>query len=245
MLIVLRGVNRSPAATGVDGRSRTQLVPVHIWAEAARCISLRDTAHSLDALRDIRRSLLLGKGPRTIGAPLALIAEKLVDHLGEMTDELEAAVADIEDKVCDNRGDPALRMEISSARRGIVQLRRYLSPQRDALYRLQHDDASWLDADARHRLRDVSERLVRHIEDIDELRSRATILNEDFTNLLTEGALRASNRLTALASLVLPPSLFAAMLGVNVTGIPGAEDPYAFLWFCLLIGGVTLAIWGA
>ncbi len=104
-----------------------------------------------------------------------------------------------------------------------------MSPQRDALYRLQHDDASWLDADARNRLRDVSERLVRHIEDIDELRSRATILNEDFTNLLTEGALRASNRLTALASLVLPPSLFAAMLGVNVTGIPGADDPHAFL----------------
>ncbi len=243
MLIVLRGVNRATPAENVADR-RTQLVPVHIWAESARCISLRDKAHALDALRDIRRSLLLGKGPRTIGSLLALIAEKIVDHLGDEIDDLEEAMSAVEDKVCEGRGDPAIRMDISTTRRGIVQLRRYLSPQRDALYRLQHDDASWLDADARYRLRDVNERLVRHIEDIDEMRSRATILNEDFTNILTERALHASNRLTALAAMVLPPSLIAGMLGANIGGVPGSGDPYAFLWFCLLIAGLIPVVWG-
>lgn len=247
MLIVLRGVNRAPPAPDRAAPDRaaedgTQLVPVHIWAEATRCISLRDKAHSLDALRDIRRAMLLGRGPRSIGSLLALIAEKLVDHLGELIDELEESVSEIEDKICGGVFESGLRLEISGLRRRIVLLRRYMSPQRDALYRLQHDDASWLDDNARYRLRDVSERLVRHIDDIDEMRSRATILNEDFTNMLNERAIGAQNRLTALAALILPPSLIAAMLGMNIGGIPGSDSPDAFLWLCIVVVGVTLSI---
>jgi zinc transporter len=243
MLIVLRGVNRTPPESSGE-RALTDLVPVHIWAEATRCISLRDKAHALDALRDIRRVLLAGKGPRTIGNLLALIAEKMVDHLGDVIDELEEAMSDLEEKICEDQVDSSLRQEISVVRRGVVQLRRYLSPQRDALYRLQHDDASWLDDNARYRLRDVSDRLARHIDDIDEIRSRATILNEDFTNILNERATGATSRLTALAALILPPSLVAALLGANVGGIPGADHPYAFLWLCALLAGITICIWG-
>lgn len=239
LLIVLRGVNKPGPGAPDDVEKGTQLVPVHIWAEAGRCISLRDTNHSLDALRDIRRALLVGKGPRTIGALLAQIAEKLVDHLGDLVDDMEEELSGIEDKVLEGTCDSEMRLEISAMRRRVVQLRRYLSPQRDALYRLQHDDATWMDANARYRIHDVSERLGRHIDDIDEMRSRAAILHEDFSNLLNERAIGASNRLTALAALVLPPSLLAAMLGMNIGGIPGAEDPHAFLWLCLVLAGMT------
>ena len=243
MLVVLRGVNRAAPGLASTDSDRTQLVPVHIWAEAMRCISIRDKDHTLDALRDIRRAMLLGKGPRTTGALLALITEKIVDHLGELIDELEESLSDIEDRICAGF-DPGLRLEISTFRRRIIQLRRYLSPQRDALYRLQHDDASWLDENARYRIRDVSDKLSRHIDDIDEMRSRATILNEDFTNMLNERAIGASNRLTALAALVLPPSLVAAMLGMNIGGIPGSESQDAFVWLCAIIVVMTLTIAG-
>lgn len=242
LLIVLRGVNKPGPGAPEDIEKGTQLVPVHIWAEAGRCISLRDTDHSLDALRDIRRALLVGKGPRTIGSLLALIAEKLVDHLGDLVDDMEEELSGIEDTVLEGECTSDMRHDISAMRRRIVQLRRYLSPQRDALYRLQHDDATWMDANARYRLHDVSDRLGRHIDDIDEMRSRAAILHEDFSNLLNERAIGASNRLTALAALVLPPSLLAAMLGMNIGGIPGADNPHAFLWLCAILAGMTGAI---
>lgn len=241
MMIVLRGVNKAPPEPGRE-MNETQLVPIHIWAEATRCISLRDKAHSLDALRDIRRAMLLRKGPLTIGILLGLIAEKIVDHLGTLIDELEESLSDIEDRICEGGFEAGLRLEISEIRRKIVQLRRYLAPQRDALYRLERDDASWLDADARYRIRDVNDRLSRQIDDIDEMRSRAAILNEDFTNMLNERAISASNRLTALAALVLPPSLVAAMLGMNIGGIPGGSSPDAFLWLCAIIVGMTIVI---
>jgi zinc transporter len=234
LLVVLRGVNKAPPAAEEED-PETELVPIHLWVEADRCISLRDKAHSLNALRDLRLAMMLGKGPRTAGALLARIAEKVVDHLGILTDEIEDDISDLEDRIGEGLGGTDLREDIATGRRRVVQLRRYLAPQRDALYRLRHDDASWLDPEAKLRLREVNDRLIRHIEDLDEMRQRATILHEDFTNLVAERAAQSSNRLTALAAMVLPPSLLAGMLGMNVGGIPGSQEPLAFPILCGLV----------
>ncbi|ARJ67406.1 magnesium transporter [Magnetospirillum sp. ME-1] len=238
LMVVLRGVNKARAGEGEDRSAETELVPVHIWIEADRCISLRDKDHSLNALRDLRLAMMMGKGPRTAGALLARIAEKVVDHLGILTDEIEDGISDLEDRIGEGLAGTDLREDIASARRKVVQLRRYLAPQRDALYRLRHDDASWLDPEAKMRLREVNDRLIRHIEDLDEMRQRATILHEDFTNLVAERAAQSSNRLTALAAMVLPPSLLAGMMGTNIGGIPGSQEPLAFLILCGVVLGM-------
>lgn len=236
LMVVLRGVNK--LRPGEDDEDQTELVPIHIWIEAERCISLRDKTHALNALRDLRLAMMVGKGPRTAGALLARIAEKVVDHLGDLSDDIEDGISDLEDRIGEGLAGADLREDIASARRRVVQLRRYLAPQRDALYRLRHDDASWLDPEAKLRLREVNDRLIRHIEDLDEMRQRATILHEDFTNLVAERAAQSSNRLTALAAMVLPPSLLAGMMGTNIGGIPGAQEPLAFMILCGVVVGM-------
>jgi len=237
LLVVLRGVDKSATddATG--------LVPIHIWVDARRCLTLRDKAHSIAALRDLRVGLMVGRGPRTPGGLLSHIAERVIDHVGTLIEEMEDGVSALEDRMGEVGGASDLRLEISAARRQAVQLRRYLAPQREAFYRLQHDDAPWLDIESKLRLREVNDRLTRHLEDIDELRHRATILNEDFTNMLAERSAQASNRLTALAALVLPPSLIAGLLGTNIGGIPGAQEPLAFVWLCVLVLGMMPLSW--
>jgi zinc transporter len=243
LLIVLRGVNRLNPNEERETDIDAELVPVHIWMEAGRCISLRDKAHSLNALRDLRLAMMTGKGPRTAGALLARIAEKVVDRLGDLLDDLEEEVARLEDKISEGSEGDDVRNEIGALRRRNAQLRRYLAPQRDALYRLRHDDATWLEPDAKMRLREVNDRLIRHIEDLDEMRTRATILHEDFTGLISERSAQSSNRLTALAAMVLPPSLLAGMLGTNIGGIPGAQDPWAFPILCAVILGMMPLTW--
>ena len=102
---------------------------------------------------------LAGKGPRKAGPLLARIAEKIVDHLGDFTDEVEEKLCEHEESLSTDGGDYDLRAQISEMRRRIVRLRRYVAPQRDALYRLRHDDSSWLCDDSRARLREVDEKL--------------------------------------------------------------------------------------
>lgn len=232
LLVVLRGVNVA------EDRHDVELVPIHIWAEANRLISLRDKAHQLSALRSIRLALLNGKGPKTSGGLMAVLAEKVVDHLEIVLEGMEEEVGDLEDACLQRNADAALRGHLARVRRQAIHMRRYLGPQRDALYRLQHDDSSWLSRDAKLRLREVTDKVVRHIEDLDALRDRTTVLHEDLSAQISEQIARNSNRLTAVTALMLPPSLIAGMLGANVDGIPGQGDPDAF-WL-LSLGIVAL-----
>jgi zinc transporter len=227
LMVVLRGVNLAEPA------AEAELVPIHVWVEDKRCISLRDKAHQLSALRDLRLALMVGKGPRTPGDLIAAIADKVVDHLGLVIDAMEEQITEQENTDPSERGD--IRGDISWARRRVIQLRRYLGPQRDALYRLQHDDATWLGERAKLNLREVSDKLLRHIEDLDELRDRATVLHEDMTALVSENIAKTSNRLTAIAAMVLPPTLLTGMLGSNIGGVPGGGEPNAFLILCIII----------
>lgn len=237
LLVVLRGVNVD-TQTGIS-----ELVPIHIWGEANRLISLRDKGHQLSALRNIRLALLTGKGPRSPGGLLAQIAERVVEHLEIVLDNLEDDVGTLEDQAIQCEIDPGMRGKLALTRRRTIQLRRYLGPQRDALYRIQHDDSSWLSKDARLRLREVTDKVVRHIEDLDALRERATVLHEDLSAQISEQIAQNSNRFTALAALLLPPSLVAAVLGTNIGGIPGANDPNAFWQLCLVLAAMLPGLW--
>jgi zinc transporter len=237
LLVVLRGVNIDEE--GLD----PELVPVHIWAEADRLISLRDKDHQLHALRNIRLALLTGKGPRSPGGLLAQIAERVVEHLELVLDGLEDTVGTLEEQSLDEEEGSDIRSRLAQTRRRTIQLRRYLGPQRDALYRIQHDDSPWLSDESRVRLREVTDKVIRHIEDLDALRDRATILHEDLSAQISERIASTSNRLTAVAALLLPPSLVAGLLGANVGGVPGNSDPLAFWEVCALVVLMLPVLW--
>jgi len=237
LMVVLRGVNVN------DESGAPELVPIHVWAEPNRLISLRDKDHQLSALRSIRLALLGGKGPRSPGGLLAQIAERVVEHLELVIDGMEDKVGELEDACIQRTADATLRAELAQVRRQAIHLRRYLGPQRDALYRIQHDDATWLSRDAKLRLREVTDKVIRHIEDLDALRDRTTVLHEDLSTQISEKIAATSNRFTVLTALLLPPSLLAGMLGANVGGIPGHDDPLAFWEMCLIILGLMPLLW--
>lgn len=237
LMVVLRGVNVN------DDTGEPELVPIHVWAEPNRLISLRDKDHQLSALRAIRLALLGGKGPRSPGGLLAQIAERVVEHLELVIDGMEDKVGELEDACIERTADNSLRAELAQVRRQAIHLRRYLGPQRDALYRIQHDDATWLSRDAKLRLREVTDKVIRHIEDLDALRDRTTVLHEDLSTQIAEKIAVTSNRFTVLTALLLPPSLLAGMLGANVGGIPGHDDPLAFWVMCLITFGLMPVLW--
>lgn len=138
-----------------------------------------------------------------------------------------------------------VRQRLKTLRRRSVQLRRYLAPQRDALNRIEHDDASWLTERDKLRFREVTDKLMRFIEYLDAIRDRTAILHDDLSTVISERIARNSNRLSALAALLLPPSLVAALFGMNVGGIPGVNDTWAFVvivGFVAITSAVTLYV---
>lgn len=236
LLVVFRGVNIS------DETGEVEMVPVHIWVETRRLISLRDKAHSLAALRVLRLCLAQGRGPKTVGSLLSGICEKIIDHMEIVIATLEEQVDDLEDNWLE-RSPRGWRMVLGTVRRRAIHIRRYLAPQRDAFARLLIDDASWIRTTDRIRLREVADKAVRYMESLDSVRERTSLLYEDMASHIAEQTAATSNRLTAVAAILLPPSLVAGMLGANIGGIPGHDSPWSFAVLCLGIAGLLGIEW--
>jgi zinc transporter len=155
------------------------------------------------------------------------IADKVIRDVEPVIDEMDDALERLEDRLSD-KDSPGLRRELAEIRRNAIHLRRYLGPQREAMVQLQAEPTPLLDRTSRLRLRGVTDRVVRACEDLDAVRDRATILYQDLTAQIQESIARTSYRFTVVAAVLLPPSLVAGILGVNVGGIPGSQDPGAF-----------------
>lgn len=234
LLVVLRGVNLGVDDDPEDIDAGRDLVPIHLWADANRVISLRDKGHHLIALRDIREALAQSRGPNTSGGLLVKIAEKLVKYAEPIIDDLEEQVEHLEDHLV-NVEPEAMREQLSDIRHAAIELRRYLAPQREALIHIQVEEVTWLTRKNRTHLRECADKVQRFIESLDAIRGRATLLHEDLAAVTAERIAKASHRLSILAALVLPPSLLAGIFGANLGGIPGDQAPWAFLILCLVI----------
>ena len=211
-----------------------ELVPIHLWIDPYRVISLRDKDHFLMALRDIREQLVAGKGPVGPGDLFVQIAEKVVKYVEPMLDEMEEHADELDTTLLES-DTRQCRAQLGDLRRRAISYRRFLAPQREAMFRLQVEETSWLSKRDKVKLREVTDKLLRHVEGLDALRDRTTILHEDLTAHVNEQIAKNSLRLAVVAALLLPPSLVAGLLGVNIGGIPGADSPLAFGILCLIV----------
>ena len=227
LLIILRSVCATSPDDERQSLSEHDLVPLHLWIDGSRVISLRDKGHYITALRDIRRALHAGKGPGKAGDLLARIGDKLVRDLEPVLDGMDEEVDQLDEMILHGEARE-VRERLKLLRRRSVQLRRYLAHQRDALTRLEHEDSTWITERDQVRLREVTDKLMRFIEYLDSIRDRTTILHDDLSTVISERIARNSNRLAALAALLLPPSVVAGLFGMNVGGIPGVNDSWAF-----------------
>jgi zinc transporter len=120
-------------------------------------------------------------------------------------------------------------------RREILKLRRYLSPQRDALARLQTANVAWFGNDDRMRIREAHDKVMRYLEDLDSAKDRASVTHEALSNQLAEQMNSRMYILSLVAALFLPLGFLTGLLGINVGGIPLAEDPDGFLEIVIIL----------
>ncbi len=233
-LVVLRGVNLNPGADPED------MVSIRLWVEARRVISTR--LRRLLSVEDVVASL--ASQPLTgTGDLVVRLAGRLVDRMSDVIDGMEERVADLEHALL-GEPDQSLRSSLTDLRREAIALRRYLAPQREALGRLQGEQLSWLTELDRLRLREVNDRLIRYVEDLDAVRERAAVAQEELISQLSNQINRRMYVLSVVAAVFLPLGFLTGLLGVNVGGIPGADSPFGFATFTLLLVAlVAVQLW--
>ena len=94
------------------------------------------------------------------------------------------------------------------------------------------------------RLREISDSTTRYVEDLDAIRDRATVTQEELNGRMAEQMNRTMYVLSIVAGIFLPLGLLTGLLGINVGGIPGTENRWAFTIFCSLLLIIAVAqVW--
>lgn len=236
VLVVLRGVNLSPGADPED------MVAIRMWLTADRIITTR--RRHLLSVDDVREALHHGRGPVDPGTFLVAIADRLIARAAGVITDLDDQVDELEEAVL-TRESHALRASLADVRREAIGLRRYLAPQRDAMARLHLEPSALLSNLDRTRLREIADRVTRYVEDLDAARDRAAVTQEELVARLSEQLNQRMYVLSVVAALFLPLGFLTGLLGINVGGIPGAENPYAFAevtLFLALLAGMVLVL---
>ncbi|NND92507.1 MAG: zinc transporter ZntB [Granulosicoccus sp.] len=232
-LLNLRGVNLNPGAHPED------MISLRMWA-THRCV-ITTRAHRILATEDVRDQFRAGTPPQGTGSLITMIAKQLVARMSPVISELDERVDDIEEQLLSTNASTS-RTGISAFRRTVLTLRRYLAPQREALAGFLRDADDFLIGEDRNSLRDTQDALVRLLEDLDMIRERALLLQEQ---LVEERAEAMNDRLFVLSiisAIFLPLGFITGLFGVNVGGMPGVENNLAFVVLCVGMGLFALLI---
>jgi zinc transporter len=245
LLLTLRGVNLNPDSNPED------MVSLRAWVGPERAISTRH--RRIMAVGDMCERLDRGVGPKGPGDFLAFITDQLVDRmlptlnsLSEVVDDLEESILYGETGMSFMRAKSAqFRQSLSQVRRKAIALRRYLAPQREALNRLQIEDQPWLSPRHRVLLREASDHVTRYVEDLDAIRDRGAVIQDELRNQQSEDMNRTMYVLTVVAAVLLPLSFITGLLGINVDGLPGAKDMPSAFWVVVVLLGLfaVLQVW--
>lgn len=231
VLLNLRGVNLNPTATPED------MVSLRLWITENRIISVR--FRKVFAIDAIRQKMEQGRGPATIGAFVAELISNLTRRIESVVNEIDESTDEIEENLAQ---ETISAEEIAKTRVTTIKLKRYLSPQREALDDLCEENPSWLDDKSVALIGEYGNRAKRVLETLDATRERLTALR-DFVEAERANALnRNSYLLSVIAAIFLPLGYVTGLFGVNVGGMPGTDWIFAFwvLTVGSIIGGVGL-----
>lgn len=230
-LLILRGVNLN------DNSEPEDMISIRLWVDSNRIISVR--RRKLKAVQDIEKKIIAGKGPKDAGQFVCMLTSRLFDRMEPVLTDLDDLTDDVEEKVLES-ADTKLRESIVNIRKQAIMFRRYMAPQRDAIGQLRMADLEWLNDTHKRHLQEGYNQVTRYVEDLDAIRERSQIVKDELTNILADRLNKNMYVLSVIAAIFLPLGFLTGLLGINVGGIPGADNENSFWIFMGLLAVLVM-----
>ncbi len=230
ILLNLRGINHNPGAEPED------MISVRIWATHNIVVSVR--SYPVKAIHEVREEVASGLlDSHTPGGLLVAVSERLIDNIEPVVEQLKEEADEFEETMLTVR-ERLPAAALAEFRRTILLLRRYILPQREAMVQLQREGRRLFDEDHAIHLRETGDRIIRISEELDSIRDRAAVLQDQVAGQRQETLNKRLLALSVISAIFLPLSYVTGLLGMNLTGIPFHEQPWSFA----LVTGLTVAL---
>ena len=232
-LINLRGVNLNEGAEPED------MISLRMWATAPLVITTQ--ARQIRAVGDLVTSFQEGEPPASSGEVACFLMDRLVARIEPVVTEMDDELSALEDDFLDE-GTPAPKAALARFRRTVLALRRYITPQREAITSFIREADDFISAHSKLRLREVHDTITRISEDLDTIRERAIVIHEEIVEQRAEAMNQRLFVLAIISAIFLPLGFLTGLFGINIGGMPGVDSPWAFWTFVAVLMVVTAAL---
>ncbi len=228
-----------------DPDDSDKLVSIRLWVHENRVtsVSRRRMTATADVMRQVQAGTILDPGDlvSAYARTISLELDPQVSGLGDALDDVESDLEELKSLY-------RYRRTITKVRTDAIAFRRFVAPDRDALVALANMDFEWLSQDDRQHINEAANKFARMAEELEAVRERAALLHEQITDLRAEQLDARGLQISVTAFIFLPLTFLTGLLGMNVAGIPYAQEPWAFgavVAACLIIALIISAyfIW--
>ena len=219
LLMSMRGINFNADEEPED------LVSIRFYISQDQLITLR--RRKVHVLEDISKELLQGKGVRNASQFIYEVFTRVIGKIGDHTETLDIRVAQLEQTLIASPGVD-IGDKLQEIQAELIDLRRYLSPQKLMFSQLLEEELDWIDYKARNKIRTQAELHTRYVEDIEYCWQRTQVIKDELNSRQSEQLNQKLYLLAVVSCIFLPLTLITGLLGVNLSGIPYAENPRSF-----------------
>jgi magnesium transporter len=193
-----------------------------------------------DCLEGVRSRISNNKGIiRKRGADYLAycLLDAIVDGYFPVLERYGERIEELEEEVIVNPSRRTLQ-KIYQVRRELLQLRRYIWPQRDVINTLIRDENQLMSNYVRIYLRDCYDHTVQVIDMIETYRELATGLMDVYLSAVSNRMNEVMKFLTVMSSIFIPLTFIAGVYGMNFENMPELK----WDWGYFLVWGVMLVI---
>jgi zinc transporter len=210
-----------------------------LWVSVNQSLVITARQHPLRSVDHLRQAANQGQSLRS---PIALL-EKLLraqaDVLVGVVRTVTTRIDHIEDELLSGRLNQK-RVKLGSLRRLLVRMQRLLAPEPASLLRLLQHPPAWIVETDLQELRAATEEFSAVLRDMSTLQERIKLLQEEIAAGINEANSRSLFVLTVVTVLALPINILAGLFGMNVGGVPLAQNPHGFWIVAVIVISFTL-----
>ncbi len=202
-----------------------------------------------DILDPVRQRIRTGKGPiRSQGADYLAyaIADTIIDGYYPVLESVGDKLESLEGDVIHNPS-PAVLHELNAMKNQLINLRRAIWPQREAINVLVRGDHNLISETVGVYLRDTYDHCIQTSEVAEMYREMVTGLMNTYLSSIANRTNEVMKVLTIMASIFIPLTFMAGIYGMNFEHMPELHFRYSYpmLWAAMLAtaGGMIAYFW--
>lgn len=241
LIFVGRGINLDEGSVPEDMKS------IRVWIEPNRIITV--VKRRMRSAESIAEQFETDTPPTSPASVLVQLFSQMIQRIAPLVQEIGDNLDEIQFTVIDDDIPSPDITELSRIRLRTVSLHRYLLPLYEAAVALctapQLTSNTNGNGSALTEATLTRDRLGRIVDELSAIEAKAAVTRDEMVSQRSEQLNNRVYRLTVMAAIFLPLTVFTGMLGMNVGGIPLSSSTAGFLvttLIMLLCMGITIVV---